>query len=115
VVPSQVTASPPTSTATQNVAEVQDTAVRTAPLASIATGPDQVAPFQVTAVSEKLTATQKDVVGHETDAGPLPPDGSDSIASGVDHVEPFHVTARPSESTATQKEAVAHDTEVTPK
>ena len=69
-------------------------------------GADHVEPFQVSALPLLSTASQKVVLGHDTDAKPSP---FGSILAGVDHVEPFQVRAFPLLSTMTQKLLDTHD------
>jgi len=92
------------------VLEGHETELRPFPFGSTETGVDQAVPFQVSALPERSTATQKVLEGHETEVRPYTTFGS--TETGVDQLVPFQVSALPEEPTAPQKVLEGHETEV---
>jgi hypothetical protein len=70
------------------------------------TGPFQDEPLNVIAPPWSSTATQKLVVGHDTEVR-----SASSIWLGDEKVDPLKVNSFPTLSTATHKELVAHETD----
>jgi hypothetical protein len=102
--PVKVTALPPPSTAVQNEAVAQDTAVRVCPLSIEAL--DQETPLNVRAWPPLSTATQNEAVAHDTALSVPTP----SMDDGRDH-EPLYVSTFPLVSSAAQNVVpLAHDT-----
>lgn len=103
-VPSNTTASPWESTATQNSSRGQETAVK---LSSPATaGDDQFDPFHVEHSPWYVAASQNVADAHETPVGCR----SKPSRSGRVHELASNVSTAPSSSTTAQNEAVGHDT-----
>lgn len=113
VVPLNVMASPPSSTAAQKEAVGHDTDVRVlVDPGLMSAGAVQVVPLNVTAFPCESTATQKEAVGHDTDVRVVVKPGL--ISAGAVQVAPLNCTALPPEPTATQNDADAHETDRNP-
>ena len=96
VVPFQTRAFPNRSTATQKLADVQDTELSPPPLGSMDCGLDQLLPFHVSTLPFVSTATHTliDVQDTELSAKPLLV-VAESIPCKLDHTPPFQVKAFP--------------------